>query len=354
MPEDGPDEWKEAMLDGAFARAWEVSDRVLRQRAGESCADLPRHLSWVWDGTPLAGRDVLVRCWHGLGDTLQFVRFVPRIAAVARSVIVEAQEPLLPLLRSVSQTVAFYPLDAALPRCGVAIESMEVPHALRLRLADLPGPVPYLAPPTAVTARLPRRRTSSERARVGLVWAAGDWRRERSLAPALLLPLTRLPVDLVGLQLGPARDDPAARTLTRSFAAALPADAAITDTAALLYDLDVVISVDTMVAHLAGALGRPVWLLLDDDADWRWMRRRSDSPWYPTMRIFRQAQSGDWQPVIEQLVAALTKMLAMPALRRGRNAICRGPVIEAVTLSNNNGGGDGHAQDSRGPSYDRS
>jgi hypothetical protein len=354
MPEDGPDEWKEAMLDGAFARAWDVSDEVLRERAGRSCADLPRHLSWVWDGTPLAGRDVLVRCWHGLGDTLQFVRFVPRIAAVARSVIVEAQEPLLPLLRSISRTVPFYPLDAGLPGRRVAIEAMEVPHALRLRLAELPGPIPYLAPPVAVTAQLPPRRTGAERARVGLVWAAGDWRRERSLAPPLLLPLTRLQLDLVGLQLGPARDDAAARTLTRSFVAALPEDAAITETAALICDLDLVISVDTMVAHLAGALGRPVWLLLDDDADWRWMRRRSDSPWYPTMRIFRQAQSGGWRPVVEQVAAALARGCAMPARQRGRNAICRGRVVEAVTLSNNDGGRDGHAQDSRGPSHDRS
>lgn len=348
MPEDRPDEWKDAMLEGAFARAWDISDKVLRERAGQSCADLPHHLRWVWDGTPLAGRDVLVRCWHGLGDTLQFVRFVPRLAAVARSVTVEAQELLLPLLRSVSDAAAFYPLGAALPRCEVAIELMELAHALRVTLADLPGPVPYLAPPTPLTARAPRLRAGSERLRVGLVWAAGDWRGERSLPPALLLPLTGLPLDLVGLQLGLARDAAAARPLARAFAAALPEDAPIAETAALICDLDLVVSVDTMAAHLAGALGRPVWMLLDADADWRWMRRRSNSPWYPTMRIFRQAQPGVWQPVIQQLAAALMRA----ALQRTRNVIFRGSV-EAVTAFNN-GGGDAYAQDGRGPNHDRS
>jgi hypothetical protein len=353
MSEDHPDEWKEAMLDGAFARAWEISDTVLGARKGKSCADLPRHFSWIWDGTPLAGRDVLVRCWHGLGDTLQFIRFVPRVAAVARSVIVEAQEPLLPLLRSVSDAVSFHPLDAAPTRCGVAIESMELPHALRLTLDDLPGPVPYLAPPAAVEVRTRPFRTGSGRPRVGLVWAAGDWRRERSVPPELLLPLTRLPVDLVGLQLGPVRHDAAARILARSFAAALPEDAGITETAALICDLDLVVSVDTMAAHLAGALGRPICMLLDADADWRWMRRRSDSPWYPTMRLFRQTQPGVWQPVVEQLTAALTRVLARAARPDARNATPHGPVVEAVTVFNN-GGGDGHAQDGRGPSHDRS
>jgi Glycosyltransferase family 9 (heptosyltransferase) len=301
-----PDGWNEAMLDGAFERAWVISDRVMRERVGCSCADLPHHLRWVWDGAPLADRTVLVRCYHGLGDTLQFMRFVPRVAAVARAVIVEAQEPLLPLLRSVCGPAALYPLDAELPDWNVAIESMELPHALRITLADLPGPIPYLAAPLSGSmAMAPRPRTGPERLRVGLVWAAGDWRRERSLSPELLLPLARLPIDLVGLQLGPARRDPAASGLVGSFAADIAAESTIVETAALICDLDLVVTVDTMVAHLAGALGRPVWTLLDAGADWRWMRRRSASPWYPTMRLFRQAAPGGWDPVVDQVTAAL-------------------------------------------------
>jgi hypothetical protein len=307
VPRAMSDGWNEAMLGGAFECAWAISDRVLRERQGRSCIDLPYHQRWVWDGAALAGRTVLVRCYHGLGDTLQFIRFVPQVAAVARAVIVEAQGALLPLLRSVCGATALYPLDTALPPWEVAIESMELPHALRITLADLPGAIPYLVPPPSASSTMPRQvRTGPERIRVGLVWAAGDWRRERSLRPQLLLPLTRLPIDLVGLQLGPARRDPAARSLIGSFVASISEAATVAETAALMCDLDLVVTVDTMVAHLAGALGRPVWTLLDTDADWRWMRRRSDSPWYPTMRLFRQAEPGVWGPVVEQLAEALT------------------------------------------------
>lgn len=302
-----PDEWNDAMLDGAYDCAWAVSDRIMREREGRSCADLPYHQRWVWNGASLAGRTVLVRCYHGLGDTLQFIRFVPRVAAVARAVIIEGQAALLPLLRSVAGAAALFPLDDALPPWEVAIESMELPHALRITLTDLPGPIPYLAPPPRTsTARLRRSRSASNRMRVGIVWAAGDWRRERSIPPELLLRVTRLPLDFVRLQLGPALRDPAARGLMSAFVAGISDDATAVETAALICELDLVVTVDTMVAHLAGALGRPVWTLLDADADWRWMRRRSDSPWYPTMRLFRQAAPHSWESVIDQLAVALT------------------------------------------------
>ena len=146
------DPWQEAMLDGDFERAWTISDAVMRQRAGQSCAELPYHLRWVWDGAAFCGRNVLVRCYHGLGDTLQFIRFVPKLAAMARSVMVEAQPALLPLLSSVRGISALYPLGADIPTYEVAIESMELPHALRISLDDLPGPIPYLTLPRAATA----------------------------------------------------------------------------------------------------------------------------------------------------------------------------------------------------------
>jgi len=306
------DPWREAMLDGDFARAWQISDAVLRQRRGLSCAGLPRHLQWVWDGTPLTGRRVLVRCYHGLGDTIQFIRFVPRIAAAAQSVIVEAQPALLPLLRRMPGIAALYPLDGVCAAWDVAIEAMELPHALRLAVDDLPGAaIPYLAPRQTAPASAPLG--GGRRLRLGLAWAAGDWRRERSLPPELLVPLMRLPVDWIGLQLGPALDDPAAQSLARAFTALIPRGATIDQTTAVICRLDLVVSVDTMVAHLAGALGRPVWMLLDAAADWRWMRGRVDSPWYPTMRLFRQSQPGGWQPVIADLRAALARALADPA-----------------------------------------
>lgn len=295
-----PDEWTEAMLDGAFERAWAISDRVLRERQAQSCAGLPRHLHWVWDGAPLAGRRVLVRCYHGLGDTLQFVRFVPRLTALASAVIVEAQPSLLPLLSSVYPMAELRTLDTPLPAWDVAVESMELPHALRVSIADLPGRIPYLVSPPGH-----RRRRRSQRLQVGLVWAAGDWRRERSVPPSLLQPIASLPIDVIGLQQGSARRDPAAACLTGALRGSVAETASIAETAALICSLDLVVTVDTMAAHLAGALGRPVWTLLDAEADWRWMRRRTDSPWYPTMRLFRQPQPGIWEPPINDIATEL-------------------------------------------------
>ncbi len=342
------DPWQEAMLDGDFERAWAISDAVMRQRAGQSCAELPYHLRWVWDGAALSGRNVLVRCYHGLGDMLQFIRFVPTLAAIARSVAVEAQPALLPLLSSVGGIVALYPLGAATPKYDLAVESMELPHALRIRLDELPGPVPYLRLPWAAAGQSLPGWSAPRRLRVGVVWAAGDWRRERSLPPALLTPLARLPLDLVCLQLGPARHDPSAAALLRIFASAVSGHATIVETASLICDLDLIVTVDTMAAHLAGALGRPVWTLLDADADWRWMRGRDDSPWYPTMRLFRQTRCGEWQPVVDQLMAALMEAAFRAEAEQEQ---CR--LVERM-IAFNDGVSDGGAHLSRSAYYNRS
>ena len=128
------DPWQEAMLDGDFERAWTISDAVMRQRARQSCAELPYHLRWVWDGAAFCGRNVRVRCYHGLGDTLQFIRFVPKLAAMAASVVVEAQPALLPLLSSVRGISALHRLGAAIPTSEVAIEF----DGIAPRIADPP------------------------------------------------------------------------------------------------------------------------------------------------------------------------------------------------------------------------
>ena len=309
------DVWTEAMLDGDFERAWQVSDEVLAQRRGLTCADLPYHLRWVWGGAPFAGRRVVVHCYHGLGDTLQFIRFVPQVAALADSVVIEAQPALLPLLRPLCGADRLFPLGAALPACDVAVESMELAYALRIAPEDLPGSVPYLFAPTPDD---PRSAVSfaGTRLRVGLVWAAGTWRRERSVPPSLLLPLLRLPVDFVGLQLGPARDAPEAAELVAGCRGLVPNDATLAETAALVARLDLVITVDTMIAHLAGALGRPVWTMLDAAADWRWMRQRRDTPWYPTMRLFRALRRNCWEPVIEEIADSLARLAQGPGSKR--------------------------------------
>jgi hypothetical protein len=294
--------WKVFMQRGAFEAAWGISDAVLRARAGVPCGHWPRHLQYIWDGTPLAGKRILVRCYHGLGDTIQFIRYVSLLKEIAREVMVWAQPALLPLLRTMRGIDLLLPLHDGTPdvEYDIDVESMELPHIFRTRLATIPADIPYLHVEPAV---LPR----PGRLAVGLVWAAGEWDHARRSIPfSLLAPLARIPqVALYILQRGPALAH-----YRPSFGTLSSADDVL-ETARIMRALDLVISVDTMPAHLAGALGVPVWTLLDTAADWRWMEGRAESPWYPTMRLFRQEEHGAWEPVIARVVAALTRLISL-------------------------------------------
>ena len=288
---------------GDFAAAWEVSDGVLaaRRAAGfPSAWEQPRHLQPVWNGESLAGKRVLVRCYHGLGDTVQFIRYAPLLRAVAREVIVWAQPALVPLVRTVSGVDRVLPLHDGAPEAefDADLEIMELPHVFRSTVGTLPAAVPYLhVEPAADLPRTPGRRA------VGLVWESGAWDPCRSVPAGLLAEtLGDVPgVDWHLLQRGPAL-------------AAMPSRFGVdsgsddpTRAAQVMRALDLVISVDSFPAHLAGALGVPVWTLLPSPADWRWLEGRSDHPWYPTMRLFRQdpPRPDDWRPVLAQVAAAL-------------------------------------------------
>jgi hypothetical protein len=289
--------WLAAMLLGRFEAAWAESDAVLaeRRRSGASCADRPQHLRWVWDGTPLAGRRVLVRCYHGLGDSLQFVRFLPPLRRIASRVALECQPALLPLLARLDGIDAIGP-PGSQGAAEVEIELMELPHALRATLAGIPPVPPALA---AAEAAAHRPRGPAAPLRVGLAWAGGDWDPRRSLPAACLAALAGLAgVELHSLQRGPAASLPPGVSAP---AFANPGDdsLAVLDTVRLMRRLDLVITIDSMVAHLAGSLMLPVWTLLHHAADWRWLVGRDDSPWYPTMRLYRQSRPGDWDPVLD-------------------------------------------------------
>jgi len=298
--------WRGAMLLGRFEMAWRISDRLLEGWTGGTAADprRPPHPFIVWDGTPLEGRPVLVRCLHGLGDGIQFARYAGLLAARGCRVVVEAADPLLPLLATVPGVSAALPHGAAPAVPGqVAVESMELPHACRTQPHSIPGRVPYLFPPPGRPAPVPDRLAADGRRRVGLVWAAGEFDRRRSIPLTALAPLWSRP-DLccIGLQMGPARVELTQVPPGRVLDGARPD---LTDLAATLAGLDLLVTVDSMPAHLAGALGLPVCLLLAFEADWRWGLARTDSPWYPSMRIFRQASPDDWCTPVAQLCAAL-------------------------------------------------
>jgi hypothetical protein len=300
-------DWFAAMRRGDWEAAWRATDRIeLPRRALQNEPGFqrrPEHLRW--DGTPPAGRSVLVRCEHGLGDTLQFMRFIPHLRARQLHFMVQPQ--LLGLLRGAPGLgdVRNYWTDDPLPGHEVDIEVMELAYALRITLPRLPPPYPHLR--RQLPAAHDWQMDDDGRLRVGLLWAASDWDGSRSVPLAALAPLAALPeVKLFSLQQGQAATDPQLQRLGIQSLSSQTAD--IPQAAAAMCALDLVVCVDAMPAHLAATLGRPTWLLLKHEADWRWMTEREDTPWYPAMRLFRQPRPGDWDAVICDMAVALSAM----------------------------------------------
>ena len=295
-------DWTDAMRNADFERAWQISDRSLRAycASGAIKHSGERHFQRIWRGEDLRDKRVLVRCYHGLGDTIQFIRFAKPLRAIAREVIVWAQPELLALLCQVDGIDKVFPLHEGTPDFpyDVDIEVMELAHAVRATPQLISERVPYF--PQGQSRRLTQRLPSS--VSIGLVWQAGNWDDRRSVpAPMFARLLTQSGVRLFSLQQGPAREK----------AAIIPAkDIATPDLGSLLatmMSLDLIVTVDTMVAHLAGALGVSVWTMLHADCDWRWPKTGRRSIWYPTMTLFHQAQAGEWSDVIEEIAGELRR-----------------------------------------------
>jgi hypothetical protein len=298
--------WEAAMRRGDWEAAWRQTDRIELPRRGHQrlpgFVREPWHLRW--DGTPFDGRRVLVRCEHGLGDTLLFIRYLPLLVRAAREAHLLVQPHLLALLGGAPGLgeVRDGWTDAPPPAHDVEVEVMELPYAFRSTTATVPPPYPYLAGQAAGGFDLGT--PGDDRLRVGLVWSCSDWGHTRSIDFPLLEPLLASPHALFfSLQQGPDAVEPG---IERAGMVALsPRTSTIEAAAAAMLQLDLVITVDAMTAHLAGTLGRATWLLLKHHADWRWMDGRTDSPWYPGMRLFRQPGPGDWAGVVEAVRQAL-------------------------------------------------
>jgi hypothetical protein len=306
------DPWMAAMRRGDFAAAWRVSDALLSARHKEDHTKLPRHLQNIWDGRSVAGKRVLVRCYHGLGDTIQFIRYTALLKRVAAQVIVWAQPTLIPLLRSVAGIDQLLPLHDGIPdvEYDVDLEVTELPYIFRTTLATVPADVPYVHVEPAL---LPR----DERFKVGLIWQSGDWNEHRSIPFSEIQRLGQLRgIGWYIMQ----RDAPRAGW-DGKFGTIAGGDNPLDD-ARIMRGLDLVISVDTMTAHLSGALGQKTWTLLPLDADWRWMLKRDDSPWYPTMHLFRQEEEGKWDAVIDRVASELKRKISLAKAQR-RKALPR-------------------------------
>ena len=298
--------WLASMLRGDYEAAWRESDAIRRRGTTD-----PHRF---WNGERLDGKRVIVRCLHGFGDTVQMLAYAPRLRATAAWVIAEVNPRMVPLARCLGgiDEVITWNEDAPLtpPDWHVQIEVMELPYFFRTTLNDLPIQTERLRLPDewldrAAAAMGP----ANGRMRVGVVWEAGEWNRERSIPLRLLTPL----ITQDGLEFWSLQGDAAAYEAAGTGmldATAICGDGLVALSATIAH-LDLVITVDTLAAHLAGALGKPAWVMLQHAADWRWMHGREDSPWYPSLRLFRQGRPGDWQGVVDQVSGALENLVRL-------------------------------------------
>lgn len=268
---------------------------------------LPNFTTPPWDGSYLAGKTILLYAEQGLGDTIQFIRYAPLIKERGGRVIATCLPSQVRLLKTVPGIEQVFALDEELPLFHTQAPLMSLPYLFGTTPDTVPAQIPYLTPPSHNF-----KLSAGDRLKVGITWAGNpgnryDIRRTCGLQP--FLPLLATPeVDFYSLQIGSTKE-----------LAQLPPDVKVkylsvnisdfADTAAIVAQLDLVITIDTSVAHLAGALGKPTWVVLPFVPDWRWMLKRQDSPWYPTMRLFRQESIGDWSGVFARVAEALQSLV---------------------------------------------
>ncbi len=294
------------LVEGDFANGWRGYEWRLRtKRHALRSFEQP-----VWDGGPLAGKTILLRREQGLGDTIQFMRYAPLVAARGGRVVLEVHPPLARLaagLKGVAEVIA---AGATLPPFDLHCPLLSLPDRFGTDLDTIPAEMPYLTPDPEAVEHWRLKLGDGPRLKVGIAWAGNRSHKNdriRSLAIERLLPILEIPgIRWISLQVGERAGD--VERLPIGMVADISSELGdLGDTAAVIANLDLVIAVDTAVVHLAGALGRPVWAMLAFAPDWRWLLDREDSPWYPSMRLFRQARHGDWDSLLVQIRQALAE-----------------------------------------------
>jgi len=298
------------LLIGDFRAGW--IEYEWRFRLETTRHLIPRFAVPLWDGGPLPGSRILLIGDQGYGDTIQFARYAPMAAEHCAEILVGCSPELLPLISTVRGVGRCFVRWEHIPPFDAYCAVSSLPGLFKTELASIPGAVPYLRSDPAIVRQWADRLEPAcgrSRLRVGVVWAGRPSHprdRLRSMRWTELQALEQIPgVALIALQKDiPAGDRPdlARSTDVIDVASAL---ANFSETAAVLENIDLLVAVDSSVAHLAGALGKPVWLMLPWMPDWRWMLDREDNPWYPTMRLFRQRTRGDWAGVVARVANEL-------------------------------------------------
>lgn len=296
--------WVRLVL-GDFAAGWKLFESRWSVAELGTLRRYPQLPQWLGNES-IAGKSLLLYNEQGLGDTLQFCRYLPALQAMGAKVSLAVQPPLVSLLAGQWPGVPVAESFADVSGFDLATPLMSLPLALGTTLQTIPMGVPYIhVPELAASVR-------HDRPRVGLVWSGSTLHKNdknRSMSIESLAPLFELPVDWVCLQ--PEIRDADATWLAAHPEVHLerPALKDFVETAQIIAGLDLVVTVDTSVAHLAGALGKPVWILLPTGCDYRWLLEREDSSWYPTARLFRQAERGNWSAVVSRVAAALKTLM---------------------------------------------
>jgi tetratricopeptide (TPR) repeat protein len=301
------------LASGEFKHGWQELEWRWK------CADnyqLPQRnlVQPTWDGSPLAGRTILIQTEHGFGDSIQFIRYVPLVAGHDGKIIIECQPELQRLFQTVHPSAQVIARGDPLPRFDVHCGLLSLPRIFGTTLGNIPNAVPYLYADDQKAAKWRARLADDPSAfNVGLVWTgnpANRLNRNRAVDFSMLAGLGNVAgVRFVSLQKGAATVN--AKNPPPGFEIVDWTDELkdFSDTAALITNLDLIISVDTAVAHLSAAMNKPVWLLIPFMPEWRWMLVREDSPWYPTMRLFRQETRGDWGAVVSRIAKELSSVL---------------------------------------------
>ena len=297
------------LMMGSFQDGWE--DYAWRWRVKDSPLHPRDYEKPFWGGSDLEGQTIFIYPEQGLGDVVQFVRYLPLVAARGGRVVFEVPPHLARLFQGIDGADTLLRGGEPLPPFDSHAPLLDLPRLLNTLLETIPSMTFYLKAAPELEEAWANRLGPWEEFRVGIAWAGNPNHkndRNRSMEPSLLQPLTEIPgVSVYSLQVG--RNGEAVRLFCDNITDLAPFLTDFAETAAVMSNLDLVVSVDTSVVHIAGALGRPVWTLLPFIPDWRWLLERDDSPWYPTMRLFRQEKRGDWKGVIERVSQALTDQL---------------------------------------------
>jgi tetratricopeptide (TPR) repeat protein len=264
-----------------------------------------------WDGSPLMGKTLLITAEQGFGDTIQFIRYIGLIPKDGGHILVECQKPLLELFKCLQGIDGLFPQGKTLPAHDIYAPMMSLPRICGTTLETIPADIPYILSPQNHALNL--ENFPGTRLKIGIAWAGNPQHvndAERSCRPDHFIPLFNMAeIRFYSLQ----KDCPVPAEMIKKYDQLVDlADRLedFTDTAAFIDQLDLVIAVDTAVIHLAGAMGKPVWALLPYVPDWRWLMDRMDTPWYPTMRLFRQTQPSDWGSVFQKVRQTLCEFIA--------------------------------------------